>query len=101
MSVLESADCVFTIMKPSDYIGCIADALPGAWLAIYFGLLLVFLVGFIAGIGLERGLAVGGAIGTLLAIGFIALDLISIVHVFWPIILMMAGALFLTIDKAG
>lgn len=94
-----AAECIFEVMRPSDYLSCTADALPGLWLAVYFGILMIFVVGFIAGIGLERGLTIGGALGTLLGIGFIALNLISIINVFWPIILMMAGALMLVIDK--
>ena len=92
-------NCIFEVMKPSDYLVCTAEALPGLWVAIYFGLFMVFLVGFIAGIGLERGMAVAGMLATLLAIGFIALNLISIINVFWAIIIMLAGVLLLVIDQ--
>jgi hypothetical protein len=94
-----TAECLFEVMKPSDYIGCLGNVFPFMWEVMFFAILTIMSIGFIVSIGLERGLAVVGFLGTLIAIAMFALEAISILLVFFPLVFLMAGVLLLIINK--
>lgn len=91
--------CILNVMNPFDYVDCLASATNDAtFLIIYYGLLAIFIGGWSLGLGLNKGLLVGGFVGSLVGIGFFALKSITIVNVLFGIILFLAGA-FLTYEE--
>lgn len=84
--------CFLEAATPGDWFSCINIAGQNMTALItFYALVFVICVGSSLGIGISKGMLAGGIISILMAIGFFLLGAISIVNVFFPILITLTG----------
>jgi len=93
--------CLMNLTAPTDIAGCLITSSGGALFELaYFTLMIIIVGGWSLTLGVEKGLAVGGFLMSLIGVIGLVFGYINIVSVMFAIMLMVIGALIIVLQNA-
>lgn len=95
---MQELQCFLDVDIPADYITCIASTGSPVFTIIYYGITLILIAGWSRFHGIGKGMMLGSFFSFLIGLAMFALNSISIVNLFLPILLFLVG-LFISIVK--